>query len=503
MGLFVKFFSALHLLAAMFAFATGASADELLALAGATSTPRRFQRHAPEFRVVPANVDYWAAGTVRQRQVHFILDGARYVAVFDPKFLCLDVVAFAPAEAPAHIDLPMDYSPSRPVGTRISACTWYDHQERPSSDRHRHTFTTGEGQVELVVSESWSRQRKADSTHRLRLRVDPVFGYVWDIRVQLTTSDNRSPVSPDKTHAPEVVNLQQANLTNPWPGQARFNQTVFTPRGRQGTFTGWWNNLAAMDRSDQSGLRVREGGFVAWMGGEKWGVALAHLDMGGADSYNITGAYWGRQHQHVVLPGRPARGIPVRIDTRWRLQGLPPEIVAAVLEQAVMNDFGGWREPCIGIGMTEDFEDQPLPLTTPTRGCWGPGLRFSHRRSRSGGQSLRIDAVPPAALDWGTGRFVAPYVPLEPRTGYLLEAWVWVEEEGTVAYVAEGNPKNEEWLVGRRQTNRAKGGGNGWQKVSLRFTTGKEPSDADVRFIAVGKGAVYFDDFRLVEATAP
>jgi hypothetical protein len=210
---------------------------------------------------------------------------------------------------------------------------------------------------------------------------------------------------------------------------------------------------------------------------------------------------WQDQHNHVHFPKEPDKGGLYRVHPKFRAVFLPPELTKHVHEKMTLEDFGGARAVQIRIGVLEDFEEQPLPLTTTVRGAYGHGLRVTTEKAHSGEKSLVFQG----SGDPNTrGHFLfVPQIPLDANTRYLLEAWAFVEGEETEACVTgdlyPDSPHPKGRLL-RQQTPSAKSG-EGWKHLKLEFDTTPTRIDPfiDLRFRVVGPGKGNFDDFRLVK----
>jgi hypothetical protein len=159
-----------------------------------------------------------------------------------------------------------------------------------------------------------------------------------------------------------------------------------------------------------------------------------------------------------------------------------------------MIDFGE-RAVMVRLGRDEHFDDQPLPLDTAERGLWTWGLEVGGEHARSGEKALRIKGV--EKPDGNTGRFIAPFVPLDYEATYELSAWVWVEGgDDARFFICSGEAKVEEGPMRHRSTNRVGAKGD-WQQVT--WTISKR-GNLDLRFILIGKDAkAWVDDFSLIK----
>ena len=89
-----------------------------------------------------------------------------------------------------------------------------------------------------------------------------------------------------------------------------------------------------------------------------------------------------------------------------------------------------------------------------------------------------------------------------PETRYRLEGWYKVLGDGgkaARAYIKgdfyEWSPHSRKWIL-EQQTSAATSEKDGWQQVSLEFTTPKWDPFINIVFV-VEDGKAYLDDFRL------
>ena len=184
-----------------------------------------------------------------------------------------------------------------------------------------------------------------------------------------------------------------------------------------------------------------------------------------------------------------------RLKTDMRLAFLPPEINTYLYENTEWNTFEGKRRTLIRLGQVEDFEDQPLPLTTTVRGVATHKLPISTERAFSGTSSLKMKSHKPESR----GHFLfLPQIPVRPHTAYRIEAQVWVEE-GTRASITanlyEWTPHNHERFE-RIETNMVSESGS-WQKIEADIPAQEWDPYTDLRFRVVGGGHAFFDDLHV------
>ena len=475
------------LLAMMVAIATG---DDLDVLCATAKPPPLFQNHVPAFTVAQERFTQATAQGEELKPYWVVRDGGKAVAVLDEGNCQLDWIGPRPEQALDPLVLPRIYSWASLLGCRISTVAWIDGQGA-SGDTHTHAFEGGGATITLVVTETWTTKRHGESCYRFTLGFDPQLGYGWDIRTHIAV-DGLAQRDGKAARDVELLNVQPGHLSDPWPDRWRFDRTVISLPSGDG-FVAWYNNLVAGDRSDNSdSLNPRDGGLTAFLSDPAgWGLALVRVDRGGAErETNRTCNVWMDQHNRLRFPAQPDADGRHVIDARWRWVGLPPPVVAAMERKITLMQFNE-KSVMLRLGIDETFDDQPLALDTPARGLWTWGLAVDGTHARSGSKALLITGV--EKPDGNTGRFIAPFVPLDSTAAYRLQAWVWVEGGGDARFfMCSGEAKLEEGAMRGRSTNRV-GAKEEWQLVSWDIS---KRSNVDLRLILIGKGAkAWMDDF--------
>jgi len=480
--------------------------DEVDELVKQLEPPARFADHVPNFSVKQQEFTFASPRGPVKRTWSVIMDGDRHVALYRPHHLF--VISHDPTKAPKKLVMPIRHNMVTQHAVYVTTSLWWDSCERDKAE-----FSGGVRTLAITYVQEWTPRGKhkctAKSVRVHTLRCDPVFGYVVDIDCRLATDKVPSDRRGKKRESLEFVNFYVSGLSNPWPGRWRYDHTVYCPAAGdkfgKHRYAGWVNNCVAADRSD-GGRRVlaRSSGFVAFLADkEGWSPALTRT---GDYTFELrTCNVWQDQHNLVHFPKKPDDDGLYRVNPKFRLVYLPPEITAHVLKKMTLEDFGGARAVMIRIAVKGDFEGQPLPLTTPIRGAYGHGLRVSTEKAHSGKKSL----VFKGGKDPKTrGHFLfVPQIPLDADSRYLLEAWAFVEGDDTEACVTgdlyEHSPHSRGRLV-RQQTTSARSG-EGWKHIKLEFDTSPTKIDPyiDLRFRVVGPGKAYFDDFRLVKIDGP
>jgi hypothetical protein len=465
------------------------AADDLDRLIDAGKPPPIFAGHKPAFSVAKESFAQAKAQGEEQRAFWVVRDGGKAIAVLDEGACQLDWIGPRLDQAVEQLVLPKTYSWARLLGCRISTVAWIDGQG-PSGDTRTHAFEGGGESLTLVAKETWTKKRQGDSEYRLTIRFDPVLGYCWDARTRLSVDQLEKGKDGKAKRSVEMFNVQPGSLTSPWPDEARYDRTVISLAGSEG-YLGFATNLVAGDRSDNGGkLKMREHGLTAFVADPKgWGLALVRGDTANEHGPNSTCNVWMDQHNMLLFPEQPdATGRHV-IDAKWRWTGLPPQVVAELAKRTKLIDFGE-KAVMVRLGVDETFDDQPLPLDTTARGLWNWGLEVNGEHARSGGKAMLVKGV--EKPDGNTGRFTAPFIPLDGSARYRLEAWVWLQGGEDARFFICSGDVQAEGAMKSRSTARVAPKAE-WQQISWEFT-GR--GNVDLRFVTLGKDAkAWVDDF--------
>lgn len=491
--------------------ATAGGECELERLAGVVEPPARFADHEPDFRVVekPITYHWWRDGELAEHEavLEVVMDGDKPVAILPNHF-------FAPypgADTRDWID--ETFNPRfRRFGVDIP------NRSPGATGPSRHeVLAAGEKLVFEVRRGSYVAGAESDkvdgSVTRFTLGVDPRWGYVLERRTtwraEQHPTDNRG--NPAATFHAGM--WYSGGITQIWPDQITYRYSgaaeVLGDDGDGPRYTIWSNNAESMFRPYHP--TVRSGGFVANLrDSHGWGVALTHEPDEQA-RYSVC-PIWGGYHPHLRLVSEETRD-GVTGEVHQRIVTLPPEVVEHIIDEAKqVNDRG---DVILVRVDGEDFEDQPLPAGSTERGFQpgrthgldtGQSCRITTAHAHSGEKSLEVDGMTAEEFanfsfwprDRGHTRFL-------PGRRYRLECRVKVEGEDTEAFIiptpAMGVSPTD--LVAgegigeaRTETVRA---GDGWRKVSAEFTAQLHGNPINVRFVVIGGGKGYFDDFRMYE----
>ena len=458
--------------------------------------------HIPEFRVQAKDIQFARAkGGTEYRRIWFITDQEHHVALYVPgQKPYLDVIAGPLEQAPDTLVMPVRYHNATLFGTRLTTSLWLD-AWRITGSEHDFKFRVTDSTVVLEEWQRWSRasgaKRDGFSHHRFTFAVDDRFGYVVRIDCHFESDEN-------SITDPEFINFMPPDVWNPWPGESKYAYTVYAP-GNEPGYRKFAHNLVAADLSDNhkqawgKGFSIRDQGFVATLDSAAWSPALMHY--GSFLFIQRTCDVWIDQHNHVRIPPPNDKG-KFRCDPSFVFCHFPPKLSTYLLKQAKPHPLPRENAVMIAVGETEDFESQPKPLTQshqgPVRAWWLEDLKISREQCRSGHQSLKVNGITLQQLqkNWKINYLHAPNIHLDDHSTYELSAWVRVEGDNTFAFIMadlyEWTIHNPERLVVQRTDTSAL---EQWQIISLRFETGEWDPSVDLRFMVIGEGHAYFDDF--------
>ena len=360
--------------------------------------------------------------------------------------------------------------------------------------------------------------RDARSRHNFTVEYSSVYGYV--INAAMSLRINAAAITMRQV---EFVNFLTPRLANPWSSDEGGGGGLPFPNTRS-NITAWagindttaWNGFA---QNLLAGAMLRtfsmpgSDGAIAFISPAGWSAAIAYsgsVDDGVAGFAQSTCPTWLDQHNFVILPATPNDGDYFRIQPRYTIAWLPPNISHEVARQTVLIDHshdgtrGGGAAVMLRVGELNTLEDQPTPLTRSVRALvreWsspdydlrrGPGIGVN-------GSDAAL-AVTPLPLNT-TPNFYAfsnqqPLVPLAPSTHYAFSAWARLVaspgEHGSggysVAFLSCTLFEADDFNVKERLVNFTSAALNTtvlpteWQRLDIAFLSPVWVSYADIRF---------------------
>lgn len=407
---------------------TVAIADEVDALIRQIQPPARFAKYKPDFSVERRQFtfEYYSG----QRTVtHLIVkDGPRYVALMPLPSGTIYMLDFNPDTAPTKLQISSDRRTMERLQGTILATDAYIPTELGENESHVE-FTKGDGTLTLVrqfkgtvTFNKWAHRSKTpetvEETNTFVLRCDPVLGY-------LVEGTYRTKVKPAPDQF-QYFNTATTGICNVWSTDDTVSRVVLTPTYKEG-FAGYGLNFAAIDLSDNDKSRctVRDGGFAGFLN-SKTGWSPVNTIEGSTAKLVVCNAHadldfivpWTQSNEDADCFSHNL--------IKTRLLALPPEITRYVWDNMSIR-FENAKRVMIRIGVMEDFEDQPLPLTSGVRGLTstGGGPKVTDLHAYSGRQSIVI----PHGRFWPN----LPQVPLVGGKRYRLSAWIklvpWTTEQ--------------------------------------------------------------------------
>lgn len=312
-----------------------------------TNAPARYAGQQPAFTAVKESFLFKQDN--KEQSFWCIKDRGKYVGVLKEDMAQLDMIAFAPdraADKPAFRDY---YSWGTLLGTRILVNAWVGGMS--PSGPVSYTFSGGGETLTLKTEQTWP-DRKGACRYEMILRLDPVAGYVWDMRTDyFTDKPVTRMVRMDSGERAEFETTEFLNWQVPvtgwtrrnnnprWPAAWTHERTIF--QRTDGKFVGFYLNPEAVDRSRFKRTEVKEGGFVA-MGpdGQGWGVALCHVQKNGFSANNATCNMWADSHNYLKFKAQPEADGFYRVTGTWRFQAVPPEVMKTILNNVEMDNMG-------------------------------------------------------------------------------------------------------------------------------------------------------------------
>ncbi|MCC5828173.1 MAG: hypothetical protein JJU36_01880 [Phycisphaeraceae bacterium] len=489
-----------------------AGPNELERLIRIVDPPARFADHKPDFHVreIAHTYYWWQRGEhgpelkPNKTTLRVIFDGDRPIGFLHGHFF-----ARYPGADTSNVINDTFHPVHHRIGTEVPDGSPVDrYRDEVHAGREITVTGTGRALQYTVVRGGWPRQPDATFGARsdITLRVDPVLGYVFERRTQWRI--DRDYV--DNSGRPDSFGAggwYSGGVTSIWPDEISYAYTgVAGPRKPDAEgprYTTWSNNSESMFRRNHPEIAAR--GFVAYLRDRQgWGLLATH-EMDRPTRYNKC-PIWGGIHMHTPLVEEQRNGYRFG-EYRQRMVTLPPEIVEYIIADSRIVQGHGHTILVRVDG--EDFEDQPLPVSTTERGFQPehntPARhRISTEYARSGTRSLEVEGIP-------AQRFVAhrffprdrAHTRMLPNRTYRMECWVKVVGDDTEAFVipTPGLGFTPQQLVDGKGTGTARTesvlAGEGWRKVSAQFTGARHGTPLNVHFVVLGEGKGYFDDFRI------
>jgi hypothetical protein len=547
-------------------------ADEIDRLVEEVNPPARFKDYKPRFAIKTVEVrggqqTHRLFGTqllkarpelprvcTILRQMHLLMDGERYVAA-----LSAGNVTFYTGSPAENVNQLLDFDNwienrsfdiDLPLGPRVKHWT-EDWEEGVRTVRiEGGTIRLNSPPLDArigggTVAFSWTEEHaakelppgfvqpqkdaakagkpQARAEHRVTIRVDAVLGYVVEHEVKYRANFVRQDAHTGQpSFAVDYGSFFPHGNTNPWPKYQKdysYAWQFYTPAaagdmasGRR--FGAWRANGVSVDNVRRTRHTfVKGNGLVGYLKNPAgWGLALTKPENPQDHATAVCPAY-GEFYMSGPLPKEPDANGFYGIHVTRRCTGLPPEIADFILRNAFVR-FEDRKALQVRLA-GEDFEDQPLPFTTPHNAIgysWNkhPAV-LSDEQAHSGKKSLKVKGVPYETV---TGSFPGKEVPpvrFDPRTRYRTECWIKVAGQDTEAWVSLhmiGQTRDPN-AIGRTRSESVTAGK--WKKVQFETTMPPDGLAVILGFVCVGGGQAYFDDFKIEElrpaprppATAP
>jgi hypothetical protein len=425
----------------------------------------------------------------------------------------LNLLVPLPALAPQELPPLPRYGWSWLYGAKVVTIPWLDccnitgdSSGYSFSEDYRSEWTLT--QFQTWVPNGNHKGRDAQSLHTFTLRWDPTVGY----RIDMVTSIVINAASAPKTI--EFVNFLTPQLANPWPFPAAHD---FLPNPRSSITTwssdtgmnwkGFAENILAgamLHTYNVSLVNSSSVGAVVMVANNGWSAALA-FSGDGLTFLQATCPTWMDQHQIVLLPPPGPDGY-IAASPTFSLAYLPSGASNDILSRVSVithigdGSRGNGSSVLLKIGVVEDFEDQPVELTTPLRALaqvWSSS-DFTLVKNGGGqnGTSLAIRTLSPSEAN----QFYAfansvPLIPLNVSTSYTFQAnalapSLEVCPPGYAAFakLAVGIYEDDDFNTPTRlmwYNSTYAMGGEPWMNLSVSFISPPWPSYADIRFMSV------------------
>ena len=426
----------------------------------------------------------------------------------------LNLLVPLPALAPQSLPAIPRYGWSWLYGAKVVTIPWLDccnitgdSSGFSFSDDFRDVWT-------LTQFQSWYpngkyKGRDAQSIHTFTLCWDPTVGY----RIDMVTSIIINTGSAPRTI--EFVNFLTPQLANPWPFPAAHD---FLPSTRS-TVTAWssdvgvnWQGFAEnilagamLHTYNVSLVNSSSVGAVVMAASGSYSAALA-FSGDGLTFLQATCPTWMDQHQIVVLPPPGPDGY-VACSPTFSLAYLPSAASDDILSRVSLithkgdGTRGNGSSVFLRLGVVENFEDQPVSLTTPLRALaqvWSsPDFMLMKNGGNRNGTALAIKTLPPSEADQFYAFAISvPLVPLNVSTMYSFRALTLAPSTdvcppgfSATAKLAVGIYEDDDFNTQERLlwfNSSVATGGESWVNLSVSFMSPPWPSYADIRFMSIG-----------------
>lgn len=500
------------------------AADEVDELVAGLRPPERFKDHKPDWSVSKDEVPFEFMDGPQAWPFWFVKDGGCIVAIIPTVGFHAGTVYvqdFRPGRAPKKIKFPSErWHIDTSIGSELRTNNFIPGKEGATDATYdwkvaAETLTLVRRYKGTTKFNRWAHRTKSpvrvDAANTIVFRVDPVLGYV----VEATFDTWTDP--PPKRY--EYVSAATSGRYLLWPGEATCFRHAITPPGGEGC-VGYACNHGATRK--HGGGACRDGGFVSFLNDETGWSPTTTIVQGGDARLVICGAHTDLDFV-MSWPADPetrADGLKHNV-VKHRLLALPPELTKHVWDNMKLLNAGESRL-MIRFGAREDFEAQPLPLTTRLRGMpWN--AQVTEKLARSGRKSIVFS---------GHSGHGDPQIALKPNARYKVEAWVkvvdWTSQQRKAAEKAKARGrkpkpvpeleppgKAEVYISGwfyqwsphsgqklAELRSNAAGPSGDWQKVAFEFATPKWGPFIQLAFHADNCTA-YLDDFQFVRTDAP
>ncbi len=397
-----------------------APADEVDELVRKLQPPARFEDHPPDWSVKKEQVTFEFMDGPKTWDFWFIRDGEGVVAIMPTTGFhggTVYVQNFRPGQAPKEVPFPTErWHIDTAVGAEIRTNNFIPSKYGETDESYdwkvgEKTLTLtrrykGETAFKRWAHNTRGKKVKVDARNTIVFKVDPQRGYVVEATYDIWTD------KPPKRY--EYSSAAIGGRYQLWPGQATCYRHAVTRKGDGGIVGYACNHGVTKQHARES---CREGGFVSFLNDKTgWSPTLALVD-GGDARLVVCGAHTDLDFV-LSWPENPKTrddGLKHNGRVVLRLAALPPKVTKHVWENQEILHKGEHRL-MIRLGQLEDFEDQPLELTTRQRGMpWNKNAEVGEKYAHSGNKSIVFT---------GRSGHGDPQIALEPSTKYRVEAWM-------------------------------------------------------------------------------